>query len=228
MTFLEKFEEIKKSADADVKFDRDFAIQINLTDEDCNGAFYVEHRNGTVNVEPYDYHDRDAMMTIDSALLIKILAGEVDPVASFLTGKFKIDGNVDAVLQLTKISDAVKAMKKAEEKAKKDAEKAAKELKKAEEKAKKEAEKKAKAEAEAKAKAEAEAKAKAEAEAKAKAEAEAEAKAKAEAEKKAKAEAKKAEEKKTPAKKTAEKKTIEKTEKKPAAKKADKQMKLDI
>ncbi len=246
MTFLEKFEEIKKIADVDVKFGRDFAIQINLTDSDCSGAFYVEHRSGVLNVEPYDYHDRNALMTIDSALLVKMLTGEADAVASFLAGRFAIDGDVDAVLELKKIADAVKAVKKAEEKAKKEAEKAAKEAKKAEEKAKKEAEKKAKAEAEAKAKAEAEKKAKAEAEAKAKVEAEkkakaeAEKKAKAEAEAKAKAEAeaKKATEKKPAAKKTATKKAEEKAEKKPAAekkvaakkatKKADKQMKLDI
>ena len=224
MTFLEKFEEIKKIADVDVKFGRDFAIQINLTDSDCSGAFYVEHRSGVLNVEPYDYHDRNALMTIDSALLIKMLTGEADAVASFLAGRFAIDGDVDAVLELKKIADAVKAVKKAEEKAKKEAEKAAKEAKKAEEKAKKEAEKKAKAEAEAKAKAEAEKKAKAEAEKKAKAEAEAKAK--------AEAEAKKATEKKPAAKKTATKKAEEKAEKKVAAKKAtkkaDKQMKLDI
>ena len=224
MTFLEKFEEIKKIADVDVKFGRDFAIQINLTDSDCSGAFYVEHRSGVLNVEPYDYHDRNALMTIDSALLIKMLTGEADAVASFLAGRFTIDGDVDAVLELKKIADAVKAVKKAEEKAKKEAEKAAKEAKKAEEKAKKEAEKKAKAEAEAKAKAEAEKKAKAEAEKKAKAEAEAKAK--------AEAEAKKATEKKPAAKKTATKKAEEKSEKKVAAKKAtkkaDKQMKLDI
>lgn len=223
MTFLEKFEEIKKISNVDVKFDRDFAIQINLTDEDCGGAFYVEHRGGVLNVEPYDYNDRDAMMTIDSGLLIKILKGETEPVTSFLAGRFAIDGNVEAVLELKKIAEAVKAVKKAEEKAKKEAEKAAKEAKKAEEKAKKEAEKKAKAEEEKKAKAEAkkaEEKAKKEAEAKAKAE----------------AEAKKAEAKKAPAKKSAEKKAEEKPakeEKKPAAKKtaakkADEQMKLDI
>ena len=200
MTFLEKFEEIKKIADVDVKFGRDFAIQINLTDSDCSGAFYVEHRSGVLNVEPYDYHDRNALMTIDSALLIKMLTGEADAVASFLAGRFTIDGDVDAVLELKKIADAVKAVKKAEEKAKKEAEKAAKEAKKAEEKAKKEAEKKAKAEAEAKAKAEAEAK---------------------------KATEKKPAAKKTATKK-AEEKAEKKVAAKKATKKADKQMKLDI
>ena len=123
MTFLEKFEEIKGISQVDVKFDKDFAIQINLTDEDCGGAFYVEHRNGVVNVEPYDYYDRDAMMTISSDLLVKILTGKADPVTSFLAGKFAIDGSVEAALELKKIAEAVKAKKKAEEKAKKDAEK---------------------------------------------------------------------------------------------------------
>lgn len=212
MTFLEKFEEIKKIADVDVAFGRDFAIQINMTDSDCGGAFYVEHRGGVLNVEPYDYYDRDALMTIESELLVKLLKGETDSVAAFLAGKFAIDGSVEAVMELKKIAEAVKAKKKAEEKAKRDA-------KKAEEKAKKEAEAKAKKEAEAKAKAEAEKKAKEEAEKKAKAE----------AEKKAKKEA----EAKAPAKKETAKKEAVKEEKKPAAKKAatkkaDKQMKLDI
>ncbi len=125
MTFLEKFEEIKKISDVDVKFERDFAIQINLTDEDCGGAFYVEHRDGVVNVEPYDYYDRDAMMTIESDLLVKILTGEADAVASFLAGKFAIDGSVEAVLELKKIAEAVKAMKKAAEKAVKEEKKPA-------------------------------------------------------------------------------------------------------
>lgn len=161
MTFLEKFEEIRKISDVDVKFDRDFAIQINLTDEDCGGAFYVEHRGGIVNVEPYDYNDRDAMMTIDSDLLVKTLTGEADAIAAFFAGKFTIDGNVEAVLELTKIAEAVKAKKKAAEKAEKEAKKAAekaekeakkaaekaeKDAKKAEEKAMKETEKKEKAE----------------------------------------------------------------------------------
>ena len=214
MTFLERFEELKSICNgADIKFDRDFAVQINMTDEDCGGTYYIEHRAGVLNVEPYDYHDNNAVMTASSDILEKMLTGEIDSIEAFFAGKFTIDGDVEAVLQLTKISDAVKAMRKAEEAEKKAAEKAAKEAKKAEEKAKKEAEKKAKAEAE-KAKKEAEKKAKAEAEKK--------------AAEKAAEEAKKAE-KKAPVKKTAEKKVAEK---KPAAKttakKAEKQMKLDI
>ncbi len=148
MTFLEKFAEIKELCNVDVKFDRDFAIQVNMTDEDCCGAFYVEHRGGVVKVEPYDYRDHDAMMTLTSDILYWMLTGEIDSIAAFFEGKFTIDGNVEAVLELMKVTAAIKEKRKAEERAakeaKKAAEKAAKEAKKAEEKAKKEAEKKAK------------------------------------------------------------------------------------
>lgn len=158
MTFLEKFEELKSICNgAGMKFDRDFAVQINMIDPDCGGTCYIEHRSGVLNVEPYDYHDNNAVLTASADILEKMLTGEIDSVAAFLAGKFTIDGDVEAVLQLNKISNAVKAMRKAEEKAKKEAEKkakeaekkakaeaekAAKEAKRAEEKAKKEAEKK--------------------------------------------------------------------------------------
>lgn len=139
MTFLEKFEEIKQISNVDVKFDRDFAIQVNLTDEDCCGAFYIKHCGGVVDIEPYDYRDHDAMLTLTSEILTWMLTGEIDSVAAFFEGKFTIDGNIEAVLELMKITSAIKAKKKAEEKKVKEAEKKAKEAKKiAEKKAKEE------------------------------------------------------------------------------------------
>ena len=119
MTFLEKFEEIKKLGETEVEFEKEFAIQVDMTDEDCKGSFYAAYKNGVFSVEPYSYNDRDALMTIKSDVLVKLLSGDIDPVASFLTGKFKIDGSVEAVLELTKLCAANKAKKKAEKKAKK-------------------------------------------------------------------------------------------------------------
>lgn len=119
MTFLEKFEEIKKYADAEANFSSDFAIEVNLTDPDCGGTFYVEHKGGILRCEPYDYNDRSARLIIKSDVLIKLLEGSIDPVASFLTGKFKIEGSVEAVLELMKLCEANKAKKKKEKKAEK-------------------------------------------------------------------------------------------------------------
>lgn len=117
MTFIEKFEEIKKLGETPVQFEKEFAIQIDMTDDDCKGSFYAAFKNGVFSVEPYTYNDRDALMTIKSDVLVKLLQGDIDPVASFLTGKFKIDGSVEAVLELTKLCAANKAKKKAEKKA---------------------------------------------------------------------------------------------------------------
>ncbi|MGM9551375.1 MAG: SCP2 sterol-binding domain-containing protein [Clostridia bacterium] len=130
MTFLEKFEEIKKFADVQVDFNSDFAIEINMTDPDCGGTFYVEHKGGVLKCEPYDYNDRSARLIIKSDVLIKLLEGSIDPVASFLTGKFKIEGSVDSVLELMKLCEANKAKKKEEKKAEKATAKAEKKIKK--------------------------------------------------------------------------------------------------
>lgn len=162
MTFIEKFEEVKKICTVDAKFGRDFAIQIKLTDEDCGGIFYVENRDGGFNVEPYDYRDRDGEIVCESKLLESVLQGKKSFEAARKSG-LEINGNEDAVRELVKIAEIHKLereaekQRKAEEKAKKDAEKAEKEAekaKKAEEKAKKDAEKAKKAEEKAKKEAE--------------------------------------------------------------------------
>ena len=60
MTFIEKFTELKEKYGAvdESKLSESFAIQVEMTDEDCGGKFYVAYVNGVFAVEPYDYHDR--------------------------------------------------------------------------------------------------------------------------------------------------------------------------
>ena len=66
MNYINAFEKIKEklnSADTK-KFTRDFAIQVNLVNKDCAGAFYVANLGGVFSVEPYDYKDNSAMITL--------------------------------------------------------------------------------------------------------------------------------------------------------------------
>lgn len=79
MTFEKKFETLKKSlVKADVKkLTENFAFQVNMTDEDCGGTFYVANFDGTLAVEPYDYKDNTAMLTGLSADVAKLAKGEV-------------------------------------------------------------------------------------------------------------------------------------------------------
>ena len=59
MTYINAFEKIKERL-AEVtpdKFTSDFAIQVNLINKDCAGAFYIANLDGVFAVEPYDYKD---------------------------------------------------------------------------------------------------------------------------------------------------------------------------
>ncbi len=134
MTFQKKFESLQKSfAKADTKkFTESFAFQINMTDEDCGGAFYVAFINGNYAVEPYDYVDRTALITGSAADVAKLAKGTV---------AVTVEGNADQVAMFAasfkkpaaKKPAAKKApAKKAEAKVEKKAEPAKKVEKKAE------------------------------------------------------------------------------------------------
>ena len=79
MTFEKKFETLKKSfVKADLeKLTESFALQVNMTDEDCGGIFYVAYVDGTLAVEPYDYKDNTAVVTGSSADVAKLAKGTV-------------------------------------------------------------------------------------------------------------------------------------------------------
>lgn len=47
-----------------------------------------------MSVAPYDYYDRDVLVTASAATLLEIAAGQLDPVKAFLTGRIKAQGNL--------------------------------------------------------------------------------------------------------------------------------------
>ena len=53
-----------------------------------------------MNVEPYEYHDRDAAFTCSADTLFRMAEGKLDPVAAVLRGKLKVEGNIDKALKL--------------------------------------------------------------------------------------------------------------------------------
>lgn len=78
------------------------AFQINIEGKAVNGIFYIEIKDGKVNVEPYEYYDRNAVITISGTNFIKLINGKLDPVIAFTTGKIKVDGDVGAALEMIK------------------------------------------------------------------------------------------------------------------------------
>lgn len=117
MTFIEQFNAIKKKA---VKLDttnlpNDLAMQVNLTDEDCGGTFYIANIDGIFAVEPYDYRDHTVMLTLSAKDLLNVLAGKLDAVKAVTEGKIQLEGNADHALALVSIA-AKKPAKKAAKK----------------------------------------------------------------------------------------------------------------
>lgn len=68
MTFIKKFEALrKKFIGADTTpLESKIAMQVNMTDEDCGGTFYIEADKGMLSVEPYDYYDHTVMITLSA------------------------------------------------------------------------------------------------------------------------------------------------------------------
>ena len=80
------------------------AIQVNLLGKNVEGVFYIEAKDGRVNVEPYDYHDNKAVVTVAPINLMKILEGKMDPIIAYTTGKVSVSGDPGAVLTLIKLA----------------------------------------------------------------------------------------------------------------------------
>lgn len=92
-----------KFSDVDVSsVNETMAFQINIEGKAVNGIFYIEIKDGQVNVEPYEYYDRNAILHINGTNFIKLINGKLDPVVAFTTGKIKVDGDVGAALEMIK------------------------------------------------------------------------------------------------------------------------------
>lgn len=79
------------------------AIQFNVTGE-AAGAFYLEISDGKVTIEPYEYYDRDVIVTTDAATLIKLAEGTLGMEAAYLTGKIKAEGDLGKGLLLKELT----------------------------------------------------------------------------------------------------------------------------
>ncbi len=104
MTYEELVKEIKEKAnEADASAIKDHVtFQFNVTGE-CAGAFYMEISNGKIHVEPYEYYDRDVLITSTAENIIKIMNGKLDPVMAFTLHKITVEGDLGKALLLKEI-----------------------------------------------------------------------------------------------------------------------------
>jgi len=103
MTFDELLTKVRTLASGVDASNRDFfAVQINITGKE-SGVFYVEVKDGRINVEPYEYNDRNCAISINMTNFNKLIDGKLDPVLAFTTGKLKVDGDAGKALEFSKL-----------------------------------------------------------------------------------------------------------------------------
>lgn len=104
MTYEEivmKVREKVENADARDIFEH-IAVQVNIIGEG-SGAFYVEVAHRSVVVEPYDYVDRDGLVTATAEQIIAVATGKTKLSKAVESGAIQYVGNMDKFKQLLKI-----------------------------------------------------------------------------------------------------------------------------
>ena len=95
MNFIQAFDSIKNSIKKfdSAKFEGNFAIQLTIKNKDCGGIFYIEYKDGQLNIEPYNYYDNNVDITSGYADLLKVLSGKL----ALTSVKLNITGDVEVL-----------------------------------------------------------------------------------------------------------------------------------
>ena len=104
MTYQELVSKLKNTyqeKDAS-KISEHLAIQFNIQGE-AEGALYLEIANGQLHVEPYEYYDRDILVTTSAADLLALAQGSLDILEAYQSGKISAEGNLAKALLLNEI-----------------------------------------------------------------------------------------------------------------------------
>lgn len=105
MTFIEKFNQIKKKYGKidESKLTENFAVQVEMTDEDCGGIFYIANMGAPFAVEPYDYYDNTASIKVSSKVLENILSCKANPMDEFFAGNIQVEGDISHALMVVEL-----------------------------------------------------------------------------------------------------------------------------
>ena len=101
MTYEALIEELRKlyeNSDA-AEIEEHFAIQINITGE-AEGALYVEFADGQIEVQPYEYYDRDLIINTDFETAIDLASGDIEMSAAFAEEKIQAWGDLDKAIEI--------------------------------------------------------------------------------------------------------------------------------
>lgn len=86
------------------------AFQFNVEGE-AEGAFYLELSDGKINVEPYEYYDRDLIIVTTADVIMQMLEGKLQPMAAYTNEQLKVYGD-EVQLKVLPFSCDTKSKKK--------------------------------------------------------------------------------------------------------------------
>lgn len=69
------------------------AFQFNVEGE-AAGIFYLELTEGRINVEPYEYFDRDIVIVTSADVILQMLEGKLRPRVAYTNGQMQVYGDV--------------------------------------------------------------------------------------------------------------------------------------
>ena len=78
------------------------AIQCNIEGE-AEGALYIEFSEENIDVQPYEYYDRDVILTLSAANLLEIVAGKKDLLEAYHANEVSVWGDLDKVVEMKKV-----------------------------------------------------------------------------------------------------------------------------
>ncbi|MBE5900325.1 MAG: SCP2 sterol-binding domain-containing protein [Lachnospiraceae bacterium] len=96
MTYRELVKELRslyQKLDAS-KVEQHFAVQFNIEGE-AEGAFYVEFAEGKIDVQPYEYYDRNLILTTDYQTALDMAAKKADLLEAYRSDRLKAWGDLD-------------------------------------------------------------------------------------------------------------------------------------
>ena len=64
---------------------------------------YIEFSEGNIDVQPYEYYDRDAILTLSAASLLEIAAGKKDLLEAYHANEVSVWGDLDKVVEMKKV-----------------------------------------------------------------------------------------------------------------------------
>ncbi|MEE5992691.1 MAG: SCP2 sterol-binding domain-containing protein [Oscillospiraceae bacterium] len=114
MTYHELVAKVQAAlAKADAsKVENHIAVQVNVTGE-AEGAFYIEISDGVPVAQPFDYNDRDALLTADGAEILNVVQGKVSLEDAIKEGKIAHEGDWDKTVELSSVIPVKKRGRKA-------------------------------------------------------------------------------------------------------------------